>query len=250
MSKKAATVSAPAASPKATKKKKPAAVTPANSPMRENAKEVAASMKKEAKPAPANPMNAGYAPALMAVVATLVETARSAASAGLLVAERLAEAFTMEPHAVTGHATPTAWAHALLTEAAPMAGQSTVYAWIEAGLARAAVVKAGIDPALFPMDTLRVIGAKSTTGQDPKRMAEMAKALAADDTLRNGAGKVDPRKARAWAQGTATEAMDREAMIKALANKAKKFGGDWASACDLLLAAVDLAEAKEDKGGK
>lgn len=192
------------------------------------------------KKAPKNAMGAKYAPALKAIVASLITTARTAQSAGLAVAERLAEAFNMEPHKVTGHETPTAWAHALLTEACPMAGGSTVYAWIEAGLARAAVVASGQDPALFPMDTLRVIGAKSVTGQDPKRMASLAQELASDENLRNGAGKVDPKKARAHVSGDAVCGMDRKEKVQKLARSAKKYGGNREAAMDLLKEAIAL----------
>ena len=195
------------------------------------------------KKAPKNAMSAKYAPALKALVTSLIATARTAQSAGLAVAERLAEAFAMDPHRVTGHDTPTAWAHALLTEACPMAGGSTVYAWIEAGVARAAVVASGQDPALFPMDTLRVIGAKSVTGQDPKRMASLAKELAADDTFRNGAGKVDPKKARAYVSGAAPDAMDRKEKVQKLARSAKKYGGNREAAMDLLKEAIALIAA-------
>lgn len=193
-----------------------------------------------AKVAPKNAMSAKYAPALKALVSSLVDTARTAQSAGLAVAERLAEAFAMDPHKVTGHDTPTAWAHALLTEACPMAGGSTVYAWIEAGCARAAVVANGIDPGLFPMDTLRVIGAKSVTGQDPKRMAALAAELADDATLRNGAGKVDPKKAKAFVKGEAADSMERSEKVQRLARAAKKYGGNREAAMDLLKEAIAL----------
>lgn len=198
---------------------------------------------KEKKAAPKNAMSAKYTPALKALVTSLIATARTAQSAGLAVAERLAEAFAMDPHRVTGHDTPTAWAHSLLTEACPMAGGSTVYAWIEAGVARAAVVASGQDPAIFPMDTLRVIGAKSVTGQDPKRMASLAKELAADETFRNGAGKVDPKKARAYVSGAAPDAMDRKEKVQKLARSAKKYGGNREAAMDLLKEAIDLIAA-------
>lgn len=213
---------------KATKK----TVAPAPAP--------AAPAKKDAKPAPANALAAKYTGALAATVKTLVLAAQSAASAGLTVAERLAEAFAMDPHRVTGHDSPTAWAHALLSEACPMAGQSTVYAWIEAGCARAAVVAAGQDPALFPMDTLRVIGSKSVTGQDPKRMAALASELAADPALRNGAGKVDPKKARASVNGTAIDALSRKEKVQKLARIARKLGGNGDAARDLLAEAAAL----------
>ena len=196
--------------------------------------------KPAAKVAPANALTAKYAPALKALVSSLITTAQGAASAGLAVAERLAEAFAMDPHKVTGHESPTAWAHALLTEACPMAGQSTVYAWIEAGNARMAVVASGQDPALFPMDTLRVIGAKSVTGQDPKRMARLAEELAQDPALRNGAGKVDPKKARAFTQGTAITSLDRKEKVAKLARMARKLGGNADAARDLLAEASAL----------
>lgn len=195
---------------------------------------------KEKKAAPKNAITAKYTPALSALVSTLITTARTAQSAGLAVAERLAEAFAMDPHKVTGHDSPTAWAHALLSEACPMAGGSTVYAWIEAGLARAAVVASGQDPALFPMDTLRVIGAKSVTGQDPARMADLAKQLAANEAFRNGAGKVDPKKARAFVSGSATDSMDRKEKVQRLARAAKKYGGNREAAMDLLKEAIAL----------
>jgi hypothetical protein len=197
---------------------------------------------KEKKSAPMNAMAAKYAPALKALVSSLVDVARTAQSAGLAVAERLAEAFAMDPHRTTGHDTPTAWAHALLTEACPMAGQSTVYAWIEAGVARAAVVAAGQDPSLFPMDTLRVIGSKSVAGQDPKRMAALAEELATTPTLRNGAGKVDPKKARAHVSGDAITSMDRKEKVQKLARTARKLGGNAGAAIDLLREAIAMIE--------
>ncbi len=195
---------------------------------------------KKEKGKPRNALTTKYSPALSAVVKTLITTAQGAASAGLAVAERLAEAFAMEPQKATGHDTCTSWAHALLSEACPMAGQSTVYAWIEAGVARVAVVEAGQDPALFPMDTLRVIGSKNVAGQDPKRMAALAEELAADPALRNGAGKVDPKKARAFTQGTAVTAMDRKEKVAKLARMARKFGGSGDAARDLLMEATAL----------
>jgi hypothetical protein len=195
--------------------------------------------KKDAKGKPRNAMTAKYAPALKAIVASLIDSARSAASAGLEVASRLAEAMAMEPHKATGHETATAWAYALLVEACPMAGTSTVYAWIEAGTARSACVGAGIDPALFPMDTLRVIGSKSVTGQDPKRMAALASELAADDSLRNGAGKVDPVKARKYVKGEAADSMDRGEKVQRLVRTARKFGGNGDAAIALLQDAIE-----------
>jgi hypothetical protein len=197
----------------------------------------------EKKPAPVSPLSAKYAPALTAIVTTLVTTAKAAASAGLDVAARLAEAMAMNPHEATGHQSATAWAHALLSEACPMAGSSTVYAWIEAGVARTAVVAAGMDPAIFPMDTLRVIGAKSVTGQDPTRMADLAKAMAKDEGLRNGAGKIDPRKARASVKGSGPSvSLNRGEKITALIRKARSLAGTTEGALDLLRDAVDRME--------
>ena len=202
--------------------------------------------KRDAKGQPRNALSTVYAPALAAMVAQVVDAARNAASAGIVVAERLAEAFAMEPHKATGHQSATAWAHALLTEACPMAGTSTVYAWIEAGLARTAVVKAGIDPALFPMDTLRVIGSKGVTGQDPGKMADLAKRLAKDPEMRNGAGKVDPRKARDSVKGKGPGAgMDHGEKIAALIKRAKQLAGTPELALTLLEEAAErLGESK------
>ncbi len=124
-----------------------------------------------------------------------------------------------------------------------MAGSSTVYAWIEAGVARTAVVAAGMDPAIFPMDTLRVIGSKSITGQDPTRMAELARSMATDEGLRNGAGKVDPRKARASVKGSGPAAsLDRGEKVNALIRKARSLAGTTEGALDLLRDAVDRME--------
>ena len=241
MARKSATVSAPALPATAAPLGKARKATPKPAPEAKPAK--AAKGKPEAKPAPVSPLSAKYTPALTAIVTTLVTTAKAAASAGLEVAARLAEAMAMDPHTATGHQSATAWAHALLSEACPMAGSSTVYAWIEAGVARTAVVAAGLDPALFPMDTLRVIGAKSVTGQDPTRMADLARSMAKDETLHNGAGKVDPRKARASVKGSGPSvSLDRGEKLTALIRKARSLAGTTEGALELLRDAVERME--------
>jgi len=201
--------------------------------------------KRDAKGQPRNALTTKYAPALAALVTSVIDSARSAASAGLAVAERLAECLALEPHKSTGHETATAWAYALLSEACPMAGTSTVYAWVEAGAARSALVAARIDPSVFPMDTLRVIGSRNVTGQDPARMAALAKELAENAALRNGAGKVDPQRARKYVKGEETSGggMDRAEKVQRLVKRARKYGGNADAAIELLQDAIDAIEA-------
>jgi hypothetical protein len=208
--------------------------------------------KTEPKTAKTEPMNAAtcdkYTPAARAIVAQVCEAARSAASATMTLAGRLAEAMSMNLHTVTGHADTNAWAWSVLMTAAPNAGRSTIYAWVEVAHGIVGVRKSGEDLAIFPTDTLRQIGSKSTAGQNPEQMASLAKELAQDPALRNARGNIDPAKVRTALAGETVKSgkPDLDTLAKRLASRARKLNGRTRDGAIELLTAA-LAHAKRMK---
>ena len=184
-----------------------------------------------------------YTPELKALVKEIALNANAATSAGLKVATSLAEAFKLTPWTLTGHKDAQTWAFALLTEACPLSATSTRYAWIEAGAARAAILgNPGIagDISKFPMDTLRVIGAKSNTGNNPASMVKLATELLENKETHNTKGSVDPVKANKVVRGENANAKPtRDEMVATLCVMARKYSPDNAQgALDLLNEAV------------
>ncbi len=182
----------------------------------------------------------GYGAPIKAGIVSVLTHAEAAHSAGMKVATGLAELFVMEPWTISGHKDATQWALALLTEALPTAGQSTKYAWVDAAVARCAIVADGtLDIADFPMDTLRVAGARMATGHDPVKIVELAKKLAANPDLRNAKGSIDPAKAAKAAKGKSTE-LTRMDMIKAIRSCANRYApNDAQGAWELLRDAAE-----------
>jgi hypothetical protein len=191
----------------------------------------------------------GYAPEARALVQTIATHASAAASAGLTLATALAEAFAMDLWKVTGHSDDNAWAVALLAEAAPEAGRSTIYAWVETAHGICGVRKAGQDVALFPTDTLRIVGSRKVAGQDPAQMAKVVAELVADPKLRNKAGRIDPYKARAHVDPkSGGKAEDPSVTLAERALKAAS--GDHAKALTMLAEAMRVVEAQRKVKGK
>lgn len=219
-----------------------------------SAKNAPAVAEAPAKATPKVPKSAlafkGYAPEARALVNTIATHASAAASAGLTLATALAEAFAMRLHEATGHADENAWALALLAEAAPEAGRSTVYAWIETAHGIVGVRKAGQDVALFPTDTLRIVGSRKVAGQDPAQMAKVVAEMVADPKVRNKAGRIDPYKARAMVDPKASSAATVDPSV-ALAERAMKAaGGDADKACRLLADAAKVVLAQKAQKGR
>jgi len=200
-----------------------------------------------AKKEPLNAMTCDrYSPAARAIVEQVCEAAKSAASATMTLAGRLAEAMAMDLHAVTGHADTNAWAWSILMTAAPNAGRSTIYAWVEVAHGIVGVRKSGEDLSIFPTDTLRQIGSKATAGQDPAQMASLAKELAQDPALRNARGNIDPAKVRTALAGETVKSgkPDLDTLAKRLAARARKMNGRTRDGAIELLTAA-LAHARK-----
>jgi hypothetical protein len=203
------------------------------------AKPHAAATKSETAPKSALDFK-GYTAEARAVVSEVRKYAVQAASAGVALASALADAFRMELHMKTGHRDLNSWAMDALMSAAPNIGRSSAYAWIEAAHALVGIERAGLDAAQFPTDTLRIIGSRTNTGQDPQRMADLAKSLASDESLRNKSGRVDPAKAKRMMKG-APVAEDRGVKVAEYARKIG--GGTKEGALQMLHAALIVAQA-------
>ena len=192
-----------------------------------------------------------YSPALKALVQEIGIAANAATSAGLKVATSLADAFKLEPWKATGHRDAGTWALALLGEACPLSAVSTRYAWIEAGMARSALLA---DPAMakvidsFPMDALRIVGAKSNTGHNAAKMVALATELMNDPKAKNAKGSIDPAKASKIVRGVdPSTPPTRDEMLAALCGMARKYcPNDATAAYELLKAATDRAKVFAD----
>lgn len=185
-----------------------------------------------------------YKPEARALVNTIATHASAAASAGLTLATALAEAFAMDLWKVTGHSDDNAWAVALLAEAAPEAGRSTIYAWVETAHGIVGVRKAGQDVALFPTDTLRIVGSRKVAGQDPAQMAKVVAELVADPKIRNKAGRIDPYKARAHVDPKSGGGKAEDPSVTLAERAMKAASGDHGKALSLLAEAMKVVEAQ------
>jgi hypothetical protein len=192
-----------------------------------------------------------YDPKVKALVKEIGIAANAATSAGLKVATSLADAFMFEPWKATGHRDAGTWALALLAEACPLSAVSTRYAWIEAGMARSALLA---DPAMakvidsFPMDALRIVGAKSNTGHNAAKMVALATELMNDPKAKNAKGSIDPQKAAKIVRGVdPSTPPTRDEMLAALCGMARKYcPNDATAAYELLKAATDRAKVFAD----
>lgn len=189
----------------------------------------------------------GYTPEARAVVQTIASNASAAVVAESALCEALADGFTMSLYTMTGHKDATAWGLALLEEAAPNGSRSTRYGWLERAYGIIGCRTGGVDASQFQTDALRYIGSKASgRGQDPQRMADMAREVAGDESLRNKSGKVDTKKVRARYSEPKPTTPDDHA--HAIAEYAVKHGGKNALA--LLHGAIAILQTEAKVKGK